>query len=183
MQEIWAKVPAWEALYEVSTFGRVRSVSRQVAGRQFAGKMMKLSDGVSGYAVVRLSDTANGRRKSAKVHRLVAAAFIDNPMSKPEVNHIDSDRQNNHVCNLEWVTASENRLHGYHYGAVTLPHRFGSQTNAAKLVESQVSEIQQLLSDGEAKRSIARKYGVSPKTIRRIANGENWTTAPAEGGV
>lgn len=104
--------------YEVSDRGRVRRI-RDEYGRGshkrplrpwFAGG--NTTHGQSGrpYAYVRLSDEANGRRKSALVHRLVALAWLpEPPPGKDEVDHIDGDHENNAASNLEWVSGSENR--------------------------------------------------------------------------
>ena len=60
--------------------------------------------------------------KTVKVHRLVAKSYIPNPQNKPEVNHKDGNKQNNHVSNLEWVTSSENGLHSYKLGLSKKEH-------------------------------------------------------------
>lgn len=76
----------------------------------------KLKPGVhpKGYCYVDICN--KGKRKSARVHRLVALAFIPNPENKPQVNHIDGNKQNNNVGNLEWVTNRENRIHALNNG-------------------------------------------------------------------
>ena len=74
-------------------------------------KLLSLTNTSTGYKKVEL--VKNGQRKSIRVHRLVAQAFIPNPENKLEVNHIDGNKTNNHVENLEWVTSSENTIHAY----------------------------------------------------------------------
>lgn len=97
-------VPGFEKLYEVSSHGRVSNYR----------KVMKFYKINSGYLCVKLT---NGEAiKAFLVHRLVAAAFLPNPENKPEVNHIDGDKTNNHVSNLEWVTSAENKQHAHRTG-------------------------------------------------------------------
>lgn len=73
------------------------------------GIFLKIHSDKKGYQVVGL--TINGKQVTKRVHRLVANAFIPNPENKPQVNHIDKNKSNNDVSNLEWVTASENMIH------------------------------------------------------------------------
>lgn len=75
-------------------------------------KNMKCLKHTAGYCRVALVDK-NGKSKFKYVHRLVAETYIDNPENKPQVNHIDGDRSNHKLSNLEWVTQSENDLHSY----------------------------------------------------------------------
>lgn len=105
-QEIWKAIDGYEGLYEVSNHGNVRSIKR--------GIILKPATNTFGYQIVGLSK--NGKRKEGKIHRLVAKAFIDNPNNKKQVNHIDGDKKNNNVSNLEWVTNQENTIHALNTG-------------------------------------------------------------------
>lgn len=114
-EEIWASTEFPQ--YEVSTFGRVRSINRQVWGgkayRFQKGALKKLSF-KDGYQFVNLWN--NGYQHMKHVHQLVAIAFIPNPEKKATVNHLDGNKQNNHSSNLEWATISENNKHGWNTG-------------------------------------------------------------------
>ena len=92
--------------YQISNFGRV-----------WSSKSQKYLAGVpnnAGYLQVKMI-AANGKRKNELIHRLVALHFVDNPDNKPEVDHIDRNRQNNNSDNLRWLTKSENNLNKNHY--------------------------------------------------------------------
>ena len=104
--EEWKAIENYEGYYEISNFGNVRN-SR-------TGRTLKLNDRGNGYFCCTLSK--NNIRKNQSVHRLVAKAFIDNPEGKQEVNHIDGNKFNNHVDNLEWTTRSENETHAMNNG-------------------------------------------------------------------
>lgn len=96
-KEVWKDIEGYEGLYKVSSRGRVWSCRRN--------KFM--STRVSrGYLLTKLSN--NGKQKTIAVHRLVAKAFIPNPENKPEVNHKDENKLNNHANNLMWATSREN---------------------------------------------------------------------------
>lgn len=97
IMEIWKDVPGYIGLYKVSNYGRVKSVKKQL--------VLKTCGSGNRYKIVAL---CNGMRKTFRVHRLVAAAFIPNPDNKPCIDHIDGDRANNHADNLRWVTYLEN---------------------------------------------------------------------------
>ena len=114
-EEIWRPVVGYEGLYEVSSYGRVRSMDRYVKysnGRINLHKGRILSPGkdTNGYLQVIL--TCNGKHKSIKVHRLIVQAFIPNPDNLLEVNHKDEDKTNNSVDNLEWCTRKYNINYG-----------------------------------------------------------------------
>ena len=118
--EIWKDVIGYEGLYEVSNFGRVRSCNRILKNttnniwQNFKGRMLKQDIGDRGYYCVRLCK--NNKSKHLYVHRLVLETFIPNPENKEQVNHIDGNKRNNRVDNLEWCTVSENIQHAYDTG-------------------------------------------------------------------
>lgn len=112
---MWKPIKGYEGLYEVSSEGRVKSMSRTVnapRGRtlELPERMMSLTKEKEGYLVVGLR--INGKLSQKRVHRLVAEAFIDNPLNKTQVNHINEVKNDNRLENLEWVTPKENTNHG-----------------------------------------------------------------------
>lgn len=97
MEEQWQQIFGYEGLYEISSHGRIKSLVN--------GIIMKTWKHYKGHEFVYLN---NKGRKKFFVHRLVAVAFIPNPEGKPIVNHIDENKGNNHMTNLEWMTSGEN---------------------------------------------------------------------------
>ena len=107
MSEEWRPVVGYEGLYEVSSYGRVRSLDRYDERNCFReGRILKLYTSRVGYLRVQLS--LNSKKKMYLVHRLVAEAFIPNPDNLPEVNHLDEDKTNNRVENLEFCDRKYN---------------------------------------------------------------------------
>jgi len=119
MDEIWREVKGFEGLYEVSNCGRVRSLNY---GRTGQTRLLKLGKSNKGYLDVCLCK--NGKATYKLVHRLVAEAFLENPMNLPEVNHKDEDKTSNFVfvdeagnvvpekSNLEWISLKDNINYG-----------------------------------------------------------------------
>lgn len=112
--EIWKDIQGYEGLYQVSNLGRVKSLEKSITmidgrTRRQKEKILKLQVSKHGYNVITLWNSKIP--KQFKVHRLVAVAFIDNLDNLPQVNHIDENKLNNKVENLEWCTALENNLH------------------------------------------------------------------------
>lgn len=108
-EEIWRPIEGYEGLYEVSSYGRVRSLDMYVRCKSYRlhkGKVLSPIINTNGYLFVGLQ----GKRFS--VHRLVAQAFIPNPQGLPQVNHIDENKSNNNVDNLEWCDAKYNNNYG-----------------------------------------------------------------------
>jgi hypothetical protein len=104
--EIWKDIAGLEGLYQISNKGRLKSLRED----KINGRILSVKNSKGWYLAINLIDR-NGRRKTYRIHRLVAEAFIPNPQNKPEVNHKDGNKQNNDVSNLEWVTPQENIRH------------------------------------------------------------------------
>ena len=109
MEEVWKPAADYEGYYEVSNLGRVKSLPRRGTTKQ--ERILKPALKRNGYMDICLQK--NGKRKYLHVHQVIAKTFIPNPDNKSQVNHIDGDKQNNCVSNLEWNTPSENISHKF----------------------------------------------------------------------
>jgi hypothetical protein len=115
MTEIW--LPCGESkYYEVSSFGRVRSIDRLVkhsggGNKLCKGKVLSVCAGKTGYGNILLN--GEGMRRTVSVHRLIAKAFVAGYFQGADVNHIDGNKMNNVATNLEWVSRSQNICHAY----------------------------------------------------------------------
>jgi hypothetical protein len=164
MAEKWEPINGFAGMYEVSNFGRVRSVDRfDSFGRFRKGGLRKLRLDCDGYVLVTLSK--ENRSYTRKVHRLVAEAFIPNPERLPQVNHLDEHPGNNFVTNLEWCTAKQNANYGNRNQRMSkaLTHPILQLTTAGKLIKKWQSARD------------AEIHGYEKSGIYRVARGE-WKT-------
>jgi hypothetical protein len=107
MIEIWKDVPEYEGIYQASNLGNIKGIDRMNSrGQNIKGKILKFSKDKLGYLKVGL--TKNAIKTSMKVHRIVAITFIPNPLNKPQIDHINTIRDDNRVVNLRWTTHKEN---------------------------------------------------------------------------
>ena len=124
MEEIWKDIPSYEGLYQASNLGNIRSLDRirkqfnhnGIATVKYKGKTLKkqIKKG-TGYYTVTLYDN-NRKAKIKLIHRLIAETFLKNDNNNPVVNHIDGNKKNNCVENLEWCTQSHNVKESYRLG-------------------------------------------------------------------
>lgn len=124
-EEEWKDIEGYEGLYQVSSYGNVKGLAHDttyvhrgnVVVRHFGEHLMKLPNpGKDGYLSICL--TKCGVQKFHSIHRLVAKAFIPQIPGKPQVNHKDGNKQNNHVDNLEWMDSREQQLHAWSIGLI-----------------------------------------------------------------
>lgn len=108
-EEIWKSIKGYEGLYEISNLGRIKSLNYNRTGKEKIIKPQKNKK--NGYLQVNLY--RNGKRKYSLIHRLVATAFLPNPLELPEVNHKDENPSNNIVGNIEWC----DRRYNINYGS------------------------------------------------------------------
>jgi len=167
--EEWRPAVGFDGWYEASNLGRMRR--SRYGHHTFAGKILKPSINPGGYKIIGLS--MNSEYSYHSVHSLVAKTFIGPYPECKEINHIDGDKTNNNVENLEYVTKSENQLHALKMG-LSIPLR-GESHNMAKLTKEDILEILRLLKNGDLFQwEIADMYGVCQSTISLINTGETW---------
>lgn len=152
----WRDIPNYEGLYQVNRIGQIKSLK--------TGELRSLQWDRNGYRNVRLYK--DGKYYTEMVHRLVAEAFIPNPLNLPEINHINEVKHDNHVDNLEWCT----REYNMNYGQVG--------ENVSKALSKailQFSSTGEFIKRWEGARIAARVLGVDSSSIIRAANGTRKT--------
>jgi DNA-binding XRE family transcriptional regulator len=158
MAEIWKTIDGWSN-YEVSDFGRVRRGGRLLGGHTSHG-----------YCRVYLCD--GGRRRCTRfAHSLVAETFLGPCPPGHQVNHINGNKADNRVGNLEYVTPAENTRHAIKRLGKT---RHGEKGSKAILTEAQVREIYRRVVARESQAVLAAEFGVQRVTINQIIKGRNW---------
>ena len=162
--EEWKEIDGFPD-YMISSEGRICSMRRKHPVILKAGKTPL------GYLLVGLVDE-NKVRHSKSVHRLVGSAFIQNIENKPEMNHMDGNKQNNCINNLEWVTHAKNMQHAFDIG---LKSHAGVNNPGTQLTEEDVIEIYNLaFSNTLTLKEIGRIYGVSRAAVSSIKRGKSW---------
>ncbi len=157
MKESWKHIIGLED-YRVSTFGQVKTYKKG------GGRRLKQSTDKFGYKYVILMK--GGFRHTKKVHRLVAEAFCGNPDNKPNVNHINGKKGDNHFLNIEWCTQAENIRHAFDTG---LSNQKGHKNNNSKLTKYNLVQIKyDYFEFGDTQEEIAKRFGVSQGTISNV---------------
>ncbi|MDF2036578.1 NUMOD4 domain-containing protein [Cytobacillus oceanisediminis] len=156
--EQWRDIEGYEGIYQVSSNGRVKRVGN---GKE---RILKPSSNNLGYHIVTLS--ANNQRKTQSVHRLVALHFIPNQENKKTINHVDGDKSNNHVTNLEWNSYSENLKHAYKSGLNK--GRTDSSIGAVKATNLKTGEEIIFLSQAHASKAL----NIHDGNIAKVVNGK-----------
>lgn len=124
-----------------------------------------------GYLIVNVEDPYSGKAKKRRVHRLVAEAYIPNPLGKPEVNHKDGVKFNNRPSNLEWCSSKENKDHGWATGLYT---KRGDKHPGSLLTASTVHEICKLMEEGARNVDISKAYNIDRDWVSHIRSGDIW---------
>lgn len=158
---MWKQIKNFD--YEINKEGIIRRISNQRIKKSIIRK--------DGYIGIQLY-ISKTKHQTFQLHRLLAEAFIPNPNNKPCINHIDSNRSNNNLNNLEWATYSENALHGNRYGKMSTK---GERNGFSKLTEKDILEIRELRKTKNISYSkIAKLYNVSNSCISGILLNINW---------
>lgn len=171
-KEIWRDIQGFEGLYQISSLGRIRSLDRKVmystkkTGNKFVridkGRILKARIKSNGYLQACLYPS-NGKPVYRHIHRLVAETFLEKG-NNYEVNHLDHDKQNNKIENLEWSNRSKNKS----WDAMAGIH------NTAKLNPTDIINIRNQYKSGIKIMPISRQYKVHHSTIKNILIGKTW---------
>lgn len=159
--EQWKVIQGFEN-YLVSSLGNIKTVK---------GNFKKvIYDNKNSYGYVEL--WKNNKGKKFRIHRLVAETFIPNYANKEQVNHIDGDKTNNCVSNLEWVTPKENIRHAINNNLSSI--KYGSSNLASKLKEEDVLYIRKNAKVVLSVKELSKIFNVSTTTIYNIINNKKW---------
>lgn len=172
MEETWIEIPETNGRYSVSNHGNVRANWSDVPRRNLTHRIriersQQLKPNVHTTGYLRL---ALGRGTHRYVHRLVAAAFHQNPNNLPQVDHIDGDRKNNLASNLRWVSVRDNSRHG------GKRHEWTTQKLASakrRVYAFRKKEFETLVSQGYSLRAIAKEFGTSHSVVRATLSRED----------
>lgn len=164
MKEKWKVIEGFSK-YLISNTGRVKNIVEL--------RDLKFYDS-KGYFKIELRDD-NNERKKVFVHRLVALNFIPNPSNKPQVNHIDGDKNNNNIENLEWCTQSENMKHAFKTGLNVLNPLKGEDRHNSKMTEEKVILLREMYDSGEfLLKELAEEFNISITVTWNIAKRNTW---------
>lgn len=174
-EEIWKDIPNYEGYYQVSNLGRVRSLDRVIINKGFPARLkgMVLKQKYNKKDQYLFVDPCiNAKNKTLKIHRAVALAFLENPLNKPQVNHINGIKTDNRVENLEWATSAENMRHAVETG---LMKRKGEKHPLSKLNNDLVLKIRGMAEQGMSYKNISIELGIpNNDNVRLVAKRQSW---------
>lgn len=171
--EIWSDINGYEGMYQVSNKGRIRGLDRIIVQRDgkkqnIRGKIIAIGIKNNGYYMGQIC--SNGKMVNFTVHRLMALAFIPKVDGKDFVNHIDGNRANNDINNLEWVSRSENCRHGFER-AIKENRKYNNQQRFTK---EDIIKIRTMQKSKITMVQIAKEFNTKSGTIGDIVHRKIW---------
>ena len=173
--EIWRPVEGTDGRYEVSNTGKVRSLNYKRTG-----KTEELRPAADGKGYLRTVLFYNGKNKTVKVHRLVAEAFIPNPENKPQVNHIDGNKTNNSVDNLEWSSNIDNAHHAIKNGLFVNSYKATALSNEKRKQPVIATDCNGHEIEFESQSEACRQLNVSRRHVYEVLKGKRHTAGGYE---
>lgn len=175
MKEVWKDIPNYEGYYQVSNLGNVKSLKKWCGNKYISKwkneeKNIRQATHYHGYKYVYLSK--NKERKKKYVHRLVAETFIPNPNNLKEINHIDGNKQNNSINNLEWCTRKENVIHSYK-NKLLIAKRGKDNKNSKAVTQYDIKG--NIIKEWYCIKDVTRELGIADISISRCCRNKQKT--------
>ena len=177
INETWRDIKGYEGLYAISSTGRVKRLARNRiiatgVNKPLKEKMIKTFKGKHGYIHVNL--WKNGQMKQHRIHRLIMLAHTEKPQNKNVINHIDGDKTNNILENLEWCTPKENSHHAYTTGLAK--GKQGIENSQGRLTSKEIIAIRELYSTGKfTQKELSERFEISTGHVSDIINRKRWS--------
>lgn len=159
VKELWKTLEEYKGI-EISSIGRIRKAANKRRKERILTEFPKDRDGYCRCSVQKL----DGTWTSQPVHRLVAKAFIDNPYNKEVVNHIDGNRTNNRIENLEWVTTKENVIHSFKFGKRNKCKNIPKKTLLTDFQISQIDKLREIYTVNQ----ISKLFNIEYQSLKNI---------------
>ena len=168
--ELWKPVPIPEFIedYEISSLGRVRRLRNMPPS--LAGRILKPHKIPKGYCQVRLCSPVD--RRMLLIHRLVMLAFVGPVPERMQVNHLNGNKEDNCLENLEYTTASANVRHAF---AIGLKNQQGENNQSSTITENDVRQIRSLYASGWTLASLGKRFQMTKQGISLIVKRKNWS--------
>ncbi len=167
MEEVWKDIENHSGIYQISNLGSVKRVGRIIIradNKLYPVEQCILKHQVDKAGYHRLCLRTDGKQRYFSVHRLVAYAFISNPNNYLEVNHLDGNKSNNQVSNLEWCTRSMNKIHSYRV--------LGQKKRRSKIPPEIMNEIKLRYSNLKSYKQVGLLYNISNVHVKRIVSNQ-----------
>lgn len=179
--EIWNVIPWSNNLYYASNLGRIKRAKGLVRNsttngfRKTGGKILKQKKKSNGYMEINMYIEPQ-KSKMCYVHRAVYFAFNPHKDFSLQINHKNCNKSDNHLCNLELVSGSENMKHAFVNGRIKFPiGRIGESSSNVKLKETDIFEIRRMHKETRAITKIANIFNISKTQVQRIVNNKSWS--------
>jgi DNA-binding transcriptional regulator YiaG len=172
---IWRSVPGYAGIYDISDDGQIARIATHGIEPKKILRLLKPHKKPNGYLATDLQ--VGQERYRSYVHRLVYRAFRGEIPIGLEINHLDGDKSNNNLSNLELVTRSANMTHSFQNLDPSRNRVRGAEHHKAKLSEEKVAEIKRLRKSGLSRGEVAGMFGVSKTAIYYVEIGKNWKHA------